>query len=216
MPTGDTGPQLAREVRKHFARAMGRVLPRLSETTAKFLEQMVRGNLRGLPVSAQEILEAPRAFERARQPWEQAARRRWLQAHHDQSAGKETAPASLGELKLVDDTVVEDRILASRLGNVITEAVSDVWAQLQIRVQRLEESSQLDRADPLRAEVFVHCLLAAWRECGLSQPLWTLVQEGLKPVLVEVYGKQYAAVNNALSGPVSRPSWISGRACAGP
>lgn len=198
MPTGDTGQQLARDVREEFARTVARVLPRLSATLVEFLEQVLRGNLRGLPVSAQDALDAPRAFAQVRSQWERAARRHWLQAAHGGTVGEGNTLASTGRLELVDDTVVEGKIFAARLGSSINEAVAEVWAQLQIRMQRLEYSGQLASDDPLRAEVFVRCLLIAWRECGLEQSLWTLVQDGLKPVLIHAYEQAYAAANGVL------------------
>lgn len=198
MPSGDTGHQLARDVREQFARRIGAVLPRLSATAGEFLEKTLHGSLRGLPVTPQEALEAPRAFDKARQQWEQAARRHWLQVAHGGSLLDATPPTGDDQLELVDDIVVEGKILAARLGSSINEAVAGIWAQLQIRMQRLEYSGQLASDDPLRAEVFVRCLLIAWRECGLSQPVWTLVQKGLKPVLIQTYEEAYAAANDVL------------------
>lgn len=198
MPTADSGQQLATEVREKFAHNVAQVLPRIATTVGELLENAVRGNLRGLSVSPQEILEAPRAFDRVRQSWELAARRHWLRVAHGgrlDEAGRAGRPA---KLELVDDTVVEGKILAARLGSSINEAVAEVWAQLQIRIQRLEYSSQLASDDPLRAEVFVRCLLFAWRECGLSQGLWSLLQDGLKPLLNQAYERAYAEANQVL------------------
>jgi hypothetical protein len=101
--------------------------------------------------------------------------------------GVATAPSST-ELSLMTDEMVEARILAARMALVVADKGSGEFNDLRLRLQHLEKTD-LDEDDPVRAGVFVHLLVQAWLDAGLTREHWqtcqSLVTAGLIPVVVE-------------------------------
>jgi hypothetical protein len=73
---------------------------------------------------------------------------------------------------LVDDDVIEGKIIASRPGAAVVEGAGSEWNDLRLRMKRLERGDDLASDDPLRPEVLAQALLKAWTDQGLTRPMW--------------------------------------------
>jgi hypothetical protein len=96
---------------------------------------------------------------------------------------------------LVDDDVIEGKIIASRLGAAVVEGAGSEWNDLRLRMKRLERGDDLASDDPLRPEVLAQALLKAWTDQGLTRPMWALVHAGVQTALAQRYKEAYIQAN---------------------
>ena len=193
-----TSPQpvphrLAHQVRERFVDALDSLIGELGGLIEEQLTIAARGGLRDLSMAELQMAhEAGASFQRERQAWVAAARQGWREAlseMHDTGASQTMA------LGLVDDEVVERKIIASRLGAAVNDAAGSEFNALRLRIQRLERSRDLVARDVLRPETLAQKLLKAWTDCGLSRPMWTLVHGGVQEAMVKRMTAAYEQAN---------------------
>lgn len=197
QPGAMAAAQLVRQVRERFARAVTAVVDVLPAAVEAQLDGVLRDS-KGLTMAQLSVaMEAAGAFKRLRASWVEAVHAQWREALAPRA---HAAPAQkpLATIGLVDDAVVEDKILASRLGAAVLEAAGSEWSDLRMRIQRLERGGELAADDPLRPEVFALALVKGWTASGLKRPMWDLVQAGLQPVLAKHFLEAYAQGNALL------------------
>ncbi|HMN21799.1 MAG TPA: DUF1631 family protein [Ottowia sp.] len=194
QPGAMAAAQLAREVRERFARAVTGLVDALPAAVEAQLDGVLRDS-KGLTMAQLSVaMEAAGAFKRLRGAWVEAVHAQWRAALAPRV--HEAQPQKpLAKFGLVDDDVVEDKILASRLGAAVLEVAGSEWSDLRMRMQRLERNGELAADDPLRPDVFALALVKGWADCGLKRPMWNLVQAGLQPVLARHYQEAYAQGN---------------------
>ena len=100
------------------------------------------------------------------------------------SSGIESAAMPVSRLQLIDDEVVENNILASRLALAIHDTVSFEFSDLRLRIQELEDRTELPGGDVLRPDTLARLLVEQWLETGLSRALWNKVQGTLRKQLL--------------------------------
>ena len=98
-------------------------------------------------------------------------------------------------LQLMDDDVVENAILASRLALLIHDAISFEFNDLRLRVQALEELGELLPGDVLRPDALSRLLVDEWRAVGLTRALWSKMQDTLCKHLLPGTLTAYKAAN---------------------
>lgn len=196
QPGATAAAQLVRQVRERFGRTVTALVDVLPAAVEAQLDGVLHDS-KGLTMAQLSVaMEAAGAFKRLRAAWVEAVHAQWVHALEPPVAAPQSQKP-LAAIGLVDDEVVEDKILASRLGAVVQEAASGEWSDLRMRVQRLQQS-ELAADDPLRPEVFALALIKGWTACGLKRPMWNLVQAGLQPVLAKHYQEAYAQGNALL------------------
>lgn len=189
-------PGLARQVRDRFVRAVDAMIDPLGAVIDSQLDGALRGNTRMSMAELSTAMEAGGAFKRVRAAWVDGARRQWaaaVKASQDQA----TRPAARQSLDfgLVDDDVVEGKIIASRVGAGVAEAAASPWNDLRLRMRRLERNEDLAAADPLRPEVLAQGLIKAWTDNGLTRSMWMLVHAGVQKALAEQFKDAYVQAN---------------------
>ena len=187
--------RLARQTRERFVVALdGSVVELMAQAQAQ-LADLVNGGLKAASVSEMQLaMDAARLFQSQRQNWVATVRKTWRESL-DQSTGSGLAPGKPGSFQLVDDTVVERKILASRLAAGVSEAAGTEINDLKLRVQRLERSTDWPSQDVLRPETLSMVLVKAWDDCGLSPAMWQLVQPSIQSALTRRMVDAYRAAN---------------------
>jgi hypothetical protein len=135
------------------------------------------------------------------QNWIAATASAWRDALTRSPAPPPDSTASGGQWRgftLQDETVVERKILASRLANAASECAGADINTLKLRIQHLEQTADWPRQDVLRPETLAFALVNAWLDCGLSQPMWNLALPAIQPVFAERMAEAYRAVNGYL------------------
>lgn len=165
----------------------------LSERLSALLDQ---------PGSAREMQErrdAWQAFEPASTAWVAGTSAAWkkAQAVSDASTSSASAPSLLdtGKFELMDNEVMEARILASRFALRLLDFASWELNDLRLRIQNLEGIAELQKDDIFRPEVLARHLVDQWTQAKLSRGLWTLLQDIIQGRLSEHLLEAYHTTN---------------------
>ncbi|HMN56447.1 MAG TPA: DUF1631 family protein [Ottowia sp.] len=190
---------LARQLRERFARAVEAMIDPLGAAIDGQLDGALRGGSRLSMAELSVAMEAAGAFKRVRAAWLDAAHRQWAAAGAARAATATSGARPGGkpslDFDLVDDDVVEGKIIASRLGAAVVEGAGSEWNDLRLRMKRLERGEDLASDDPLRPEVLVQALLKAWTDQGLTRPMWALVHAAVQTALAPRYKDAYTQAN---------------------
>ena len=172
-----------------------------TQELAGVIQQCLLGAATGAAASMADrrtAMDAMATFSQERSAWVIAVRRAWRDAVDKVgTAGSLSQQAKLG---LVDDEEVEQQILASRLSQAVHEKANWELNDLKVRVQRLEHATDLASDDVFRPEVYARLLVEAWIECGLTRPMWNLVQEVVREPVATRMTEAYHQINEYLIG----------------
>ena len=154
MATSLSSPerQLARRTRERFAaeigQGLGEVVAAVKDKLTSILEQV--SSVREM----QNRRDAWTTFQAHSKGWADGTAAAWKRA-----AIGPTSTAQLNQsamtFELVGDEVVENKILASRMGLVIQDAVGSEYSDLCARIQQLEQGDELPGHDVLRPEALM-------------------------------------------------------------
>ena len=195
--TNNTSNLLTVTAREIFTSHAAKVLPEVAKAILEKLAEQVE-----LTASA-PVMQARRdawlAFQSAGKVWTNGTNRAWKQAigQAPQSMGTMFDIAN-GKLELMDHEVMEVKILASRLGLRILDVVSWELNDLRLRVQSLENITELDSWDILRPEVLARHMMEQWTVAGLSRDTWTATQGVFQNRIAEHLLEGYHAANEFL------------------
>ena len=103
-----------------------------------------------------------------------------------------------GILELMDNEVIENKILASHLGLRILDLVSWELNDLRLRVQKLDNAPALESNDILRPEVLARKMIEQWTSAGLLRDTWVAVQDVIQNRTAEDLLEAYHMANKFL------------------
>jgi hypothetical protein len=188
---------LARQARELFTEQAVDGLPDLSKLLSERLSALL-----DQPGSAREMQErrdAWQAFEPASEAWVAGTSAAWkkAQAVSAASIASVSAPSLLdtGKFELMDNEVMEARILASRFALRLLDFASWELNDLRLRIQNLEGIAELQKDDIFRPEVLARHLVDQWTQAELSRGLWTLLQDIIQGRLSEHLLEAYHTTN---------------------
>jgi hypothetical protein len=99
--------------------------------------------------------------------------------------------------ELVDDDVVENKILASRMALTVMERVSSHFESLRLRVQALE-GVEMSATDILRPETVALKMVESWVKAGLPRADLQTIVDPLQRELADLMQKVYQSCNDFL------------------
>ena len=140
--------------------------------------------------------DAMLGFRQHRASWLARVRGAWGRAAHTVSGA--TGFAAIGALSLVDDDVVENKILASRLVLGLTDKISNAWNDLRLRMQRIEGTQELAAQDILRPDVLARIVVDEWVAVGLTREMWALAHEPVQDALTKAFQQACEHANATL------------------
>ena len=188
---------LASQARELFTEQAGRVLPDLAKLVLDKLSVLV--DQPGSAREMQDSRDAWLAFQVAGKVWVNGTNKAWKQALVSPPS---PAAAKLDfdseKFELMDNEVMENKILASRLALRLLDTASWELNDLRLRIQNLERVSELAADDVLRPEVLARHLLEQWTAASLSRETWIIVQEVIQSRLAEHLLEAYHTTNEFL------------------
>jgi hypothetical protein len=136
----------------------------------------------------QDRRDAWSLFQSRSRAWEDGTSAAWRRAAIA-SAAAQTPRGASSALELVDDEVVENKILAARLGLAVQDAAGSDYADLRTRMLQLDGADELGPQDVMRPEALVLLLIEQWAQAGLDRQ----VLQWLAPTLQKELGPQLQA-----------------------
>lgn len=187
---------LARQARELFVVHVGRALPDLVKACDGLMNELRDQHGPNAEVLARR--DAWFAFQQHQSTWLGLAKRglqRLLLPPSAINSGMGSMPA---KLELVDDGVVKDQILASRLAMKVLEKASSELNELRLRIQHLERRQELSRDDPLLPDVIARVLIEQWVAAGMTRDALAMIQDGLGNAVADKLLLAYQAANRLL------------------
>lgn len=184
--------QLAHEVRKQFLQEACDILADLGTAVQQRLTALM------------DEAAPQREMQLRRDAWMQYQRvsRTWLRDTTDawQAAllpapVKPLNPEAALNFELVDEGVMENRIVAARLALAVTDRATVELDDLRLRIRKLEGRDDVDREDVLSPTLLCNALLEHWTAQGLSQDTWRMVQDSVLGLFPSRLKQAYANCN---------------------
>lgn len=194
-PTHSLPHEVSAETRRVFARHIAKGLPQVSERIRAYLLQ--RSDEVVFGEEAQRLLDAFLRFKTSAGTWEAGCQRR-LDGLAPPDALSIGRSGRLSELVLVGEDAVENQILAARAALVMVDKSSDVFNELRVRIQHLDNVEELDKRDSLQALQFAQWAVEAWLEAGLLRLDWQICQTQLHTHLGKLVVAAYTEANEYL------------------
>jgi hypothetical protein len=187
--------QLARQTRERFVMDASRGL---MEIGAAVQEQLLRlldqpSNLREM----QNRRDAWTLYQQHRQAWLDGTAKAWQRALLPQTATAKVRLSEQPSLELLGDEVMENKILASRLGRAVLEKVTGEFDDLRVRMEHLE-GEELPGHDILRPEVLALLTVEQWSAAGLPRTALQTVSELIQTDFAGHLQKAYRTANELL------------------
>ncbi len=199
-PTPPIHPQrrLARQVRERLVERLCAGLTGIDKALMEFLNTLMSQT--GTQREMQNRRDAWQKYQQCSGAWLRGTMEAWREAL---TAAPVAAPAGAGmripepTFELVDDDVVENKILASRMALPVLEQVSAAFEALRLRVQALE-GQDLPSTDILRPEAVALRLVDSWGKAGLPREDLQTVLDPLQRELATLLQTVYQACNDSL------------------
>ena len=184
--------QIARETRERFLVATDEVIAPIAQPIRDRLIAMSdeMTNAREMQDRRDDFL----AFQAQGDNWVTETRVAWRKAL-SASSGASASTNSLSRLELIGDDVVETGILSSRLAQAVQGKASFEYSDLRLRIQSLENTSELDAKDILKPEALAGVMVAQWLAVGLSRVLWTKMQDTIQQQVLDGAVNAYREAN---------------------
>ncbi|MGJ7581676.1 DUF1631 family protein [Variovorax sp. RHLX14] len=184
--------QIARETRERFLVATDEVVALIAQPIRERLIAMSdeMTNAREMQDRRDDFL----AFKSQGDNWVNETRTAWRKAL-GASSGSGASTNTLSRLELIGDDVVETGILSSRLAQAVQGKASFEYSDLRLRIQSLENTSELDAKDILKPEALAGVMVAQWLAVGLSRVLWTKMQDTIQQHVLDGIVNAYREAN---------------------
>ena len=180
-----------------FTTQAGSVLPELAKAILEKLVAML-----DQPGSA-PVIQARRdawlKFQTAGKVWVNGTHKAWKSAlARPVATGGSRVDLGAANFQLIDNEVMEVKILASRLALRLADIVTWELSDLRLRIQNLQQISELEAHDILRPEVQARLMVEQWVEAGLSREAWASIQDVVQGRMAEHLLESYHAANEFL------------------
>ena len=188
---------LAAQARNIFTAQAALLLPELAKAVYAKLTVMI-----DQPGSAPETTarrDAWMLFQKTGKAWVIGTHKAWKVVSTRPvatAAARDSSGSS--SFQLMDNEEMEGKILASRLALRLADVVTWELSDLRLRLQHLEQISELNAFDVLRPEVQARLMVEQWTESGLPRDAWVAVHDVIESRMAEYMLEAYHAANEFL------------------
>ncbi|MFN5350932.1 MAG: DUF1631 family protein [Polaromonas sp.] len=195
--SNNTQSALATQARDVFTAHAAQALPDIGKAILGKL-MVLMDQPASAPV-ARERRDAWLAFQTAGKAWTNGTNKAWREAtRHASQSTTATSNLGSGDFQLMDNEVMENKILASRLALHLMDVVTWELRDLRLRVQNLDQISELQAGDIFRPDVLSRLMVEQWTDAGLSRGAWLAVQDLIQVRLAEHLLEAYHKANEFL------------------
>ncbi len=188
---------LAVTAREIFTRHAVKFLPEIAKDVLAKLVHMV-DQCASLSVM-HERRDAWINFQSVDKAWTNGINKAWnLAIYQAPSQLGVTFGVENGKFELMDNEVMESKILVSRLELKIVNAVSWEFNDLRLRIQSLDKVSELSSRDMLRPDNLAWWIFEQWTAVGMSRSAWMSAQDVIENRFAEHLLEAYHITNEFL------------------
>ncbi len=197
-PTAPIHPQrrLAKQVRERMVEGLCTGLPGVDKALMEFLTALMSQT--GTQREMQNRRDAWQMYQKSSGGWLRGVTSAWRAALDGApvatTSGRQDYDLSF---ELVDDNVVENKILASRMALTVMEQVSSHFEPLRLRIQSLE-GVDMPSTDILRPETVALNMVESWVKAGLPREDLQTILDPLQRELATLMQKVYQGCNDFL------------------
>lgn len=198
MPTAPLHPQrrLARQVRERMVEGLCTGLSGVDKALMEFLTALMSQT--GTQREMQNRRDAWQMYQQSSGGWLRGVTSAWRAALDVAAIATPSGrPGFDLSFELVDDDVVENKILASRMALTVMERVSSHFESLRLRVQALE-GVEMSATDILRPETVALKMVESWVKAGLPRADLQTIVDPLQRELADLMQKVYQSCNDFL------------------
>lgn len=198
MPTAPLHPQrrLARQVRERMVEGLCTGLSGVDKALMEFLTALMSQT--GTQREMQNRRDAWQMYQQSSGGWLRGVTSAWRAALDVAAIATPSGrPGFDLSFELVDDDVVENKILASRMALTVMERVSSHFESLRLRVQALE-GVEMSATDILRPETVALKMVESWVKVGLPRADLQTIVDPLQRELADLMQKVYQSCNDFL------------------
>ena len=188
------GALLGRKAREQFVTQARACLTPMGEAIRNALSEVPQNGMSSREM--QDRRDALVTFEQHGSDFLKGTATAWAKAIDPPTATARVRLDALN-LELVDEDVVDRKILASRLALVLGEKAIWDLNDLKVRMQYLDGEDQAS-TDILRPEAMCQLLVEQWFAAELTQQGWEASQEIIRKTLLEHIPKAYSLTNEFL------------------
>lgn len=193
--------EMGLQVRQRFVEVLLKGLPALAE--ACDTQMLALASQTGTARDMQAHRDAWLAWQQKRAVFLTQLRHAWQGALKPAAAAASPAPRraplDVLSLALVEDDVVENKIMSSRMASALSERVALEWGELRGRLQELQAGEDLPASDVLRVETLTHLLVEQWVQCELSRDSLLVLFERLQGLMSAQLREAYRGASTWLT-----------------
>lgn len=195
LPPKPAAQPLSRRVRRQFVARVEGVIGEISAAVQSKLTSLIEAGQSSREIrERREILQG---FMKSRDVWVSATPEAWRKALNP-SVMPAAARAVSGAFELIGNEVVENKILASRMALSAMEKSGNELNDLRMRIQHMENITELASDDVFRPEVMAQILVEQWVAAGLSREVWVIAQDSIQSIMVKRLVEAYREANEYL------------------
>ncbi|MBS0466812.1 MAG: DUF1631 domain-containing protein [Proteobacteria bacterium] len=190
QPSSTADRRLAQLARQRFVENLCTGLAVLDKKLYEFLTDLMAQTATQRDMQLRR--DAWLSYQAHRKAWVADVARSWREALVPQQTVSAIMPLD-GDLQLLDDDTVENKLLASRMALTVTEHVGAAYEVARQRTQHLD-GREISSRDILRPEALCLRLVESWLEAGLKREELQLVVDPVQASLGEQALAQYQAL----------------------
>ena len=194
-PTPYRSARLARQARERFVSSLCDGLPAMGKALSIALDAQIRD------VATHQVMQKRRDtwlhFRTLHQQWLGSLGQAWRESGAaplgEAELLKNPVGDELGELELVSEEVVENRLVGARLARAVAANAENLLEAIRQRTKHLQ-GSELAGTDVLRPEIACLAVVDQWLASGLSRDELELMFDSLQDAVVQVVVPAYESV----------------------
>ena len=190
QPSSTADRRLAQLARQRFVENLCTGLAALDKRLYEFLTDLMAQTATQRDMQLRR--DAWLSYQAHRKAWVADVARSWREALVPPKTASAIMPLD-GDLQLLDDDTVENKLLASRMALTVTELVGAAYEVARQRTQHLD-GREISSRDILRPEALCLRLVESWLEAGLKREELQLVLDPVQASLGEQALAQYQAL----------------------
>lgn len=188
----------AQAARQLFCSQVGLALPKLGDDLRLHLEERLAEAKTPREFQfVRDTLYELQGLDRAWMDGVRASLQQRVKAGAQPNRFQHTVP---GRLELLATEAVEDELLASRLGSSISEANTQGWSDLKLRLQFTQDMRDLSPHEVTRPNNLAKVLVEEWIHAGLGRESWQQLAATLHTSAGKCLKPAYALTNEFLIG----------------